>query len=69
MELVIDITQTINAYPQWLQDYSAQPIQLSENVPVNYIVKVMFMKCYDAGKKKTNDIMTPTFGMLVRQIS
>ena len=35
----IDITQTVNAYPQWERDYSASPIKLSENVPVNYIVK------------------------------
>ena len=35
----IEITQTVNAYPQWVQDYSAEPIKLSENVPVNYIVK------------------------------
>ena len=35
----IIITQTVNAYPQWLADYSATPIPLPENVPVNYVVK------------------------------
>lgn len=35
----IQITQTVNAYPQWLDDYSSTPITLSENAPVNTIVK------------------------------
>ena len=29
----------MNAYPQWLADYSATPVPLPENVPVNYVVK------------------------------
>ena len=33
------ITQTVNAYPQWLDDYSKTPIKLSENAPRDYIVK------------------------------
>lgn len=39
VDVKIDITQTVNAYPQWVEDYSARPIQLPENVPVNYLVK------------------------------
>ena len=39
VKVQIDITQTVNAYPQWVEDYSARPIQLPENVPVNYLVK------------------------------
>ncbi len=35
----LKITQTVNAYPQWFADYSATPIPLPENVPVNYVVK------------------------------
>jgi hypothetical protein len=35
----IQITQTVNAYPQWVEDYSEAPVQLSENAPVNTIVK------------------------------
>ena len=35
----IDITQTINAYPQWVEDYSLVPARIGENAPVNTIVK------------------------------
>ena len=35
----IEITQTINAYPQWDEDYAATPARISENAPVNTIVK------------------------------
>jgi hypothetical protein len=35
----IEITQTTNEYPQWVEDYSgAPPIRFSENAPVNYEV-------------------------------
>lgn len=35
----IEITQTINEYPQWVTDYSsAPPIRIPESVPVNYEV-------------------------------
>lgn len=35
----IEITQTTNEYPQWIEDYSgAPPIRFSENAPVNYEV-------------------------------
>ena len=39
VKVSIDITQTVNAYPQWKEDYSARAIMLPENVPVNYLVK------------------------------
>lgn len=29
----------VNQYPQWIDDYSAEPIFLMENVPINYIVR------------------------------
>jgi len=35
----IEITQTTNAYPQWSEDYSAIPTRISENAPVNTIVR------------------------------
>lgn len=35
----IDITQTINAYPQWVEDYSLVPARIGENSPVNTVVK------------------------------
>lgn len=35
----IEITQTINAYPQWVEDYSLTPTRVSENAPVNTIVR------------------------------
>jgi Cadherin domain len=35
----VEITQTINAYPQWSEDYSLVPARISENAPVNTIVK------------------------------
>lgn len=35
----IEITKTINAYPQWVEDYSIVSARLSENAPVNTIVK------------------------------
>jgi len=35
----IYITQTINAYPQWVDEYSLVPARISENAPVNTIVK------------------------------
>lgn len=35
----IEITQTINAYPQWVEDYSLVPTRVSENAPVNTIVR------------------------------
>lgn len=34
----IEITKMMNAYPQWIEDYSSKPVRISENVPVNYIV-------------------------------
>jgi len=35
----IEITQTINEYPQWVMDYSsAPPIRIPESVPVNFEV-------------------------------
>ena len=35
----IEITQTINEYPQWVTDYtSAPPIRIPESVPVNFEV-------------------------------
>ena len=35
----IEITQTTNAYPQWQEDYSLVPARISENAPVNTVVK------------------------------
>jgi len=35
----IDITQTVNAYPQWVEDYSLVTARISENAPVNTVVK------------------------------
>jgi len=35
----VEITQTINEYPQWVADYSsAPPIRIPESVPVNFEV-------------------------------
>jgi len=35
----IEITQTVNEYPQWVTDYSsAPPIRIPESVPVNFEV-------------------------------
>ena len=35
----VEITQTINEYPQWIRDYSAgPPIRIPESVPVNFEV-------------------------------
>jgi len=34
----IDITQTVNAYPQWEEDYSLRTARISENAPTNTIV-------------------------------
>ena len=34
----IRITQTVNAYPHWVHDYSTHVIELSENAPINTIV-------------------------------
>lgn len=39
VRMEIEITQTMNEYPQWVEDYSAFPIRISENAPVNYPVK------------------------------
>ena len=39
VDVTLHITQTVNAYPQWLEDYSAHPIQVSENAPRDHIVK------------------------------
>jgi len=30
----IEITQTMNEYPRWVEEYSLKPIRLSENVQV-----------------------------------
>jgi len=35
----IAITQTMNAYPQWVEDYSLTPARIGENAPVNTVVK------------------------------
>ena len=35
----IAITQTVNAYPHWVRDYSTKTIKLSENAPINTIVE------------------------------
>lgn len=35
----IEITQTINAYPQWLEDYTSGVARVSESSPVNTVVK------------------------------
>ena len=34
----IEITKIMNAYPQWIEDYSATPVIISENVKVNHVV-------------------------------
>jgi len=35
----VEITQTMNEYPQWVRDYSADPpIRIPESVPVNWEV-------------------------------
>jgi len=35
----VQITETVNEYPQWLRDYSADPpIRIPESVPVNWEV-------------------------------
>ena len=39
VRMVVEITQTTNEYPRWIEDYSAVTIRLSENVPVNHPVK------------------------------
>ena len=38
VDMSIEITQTMNAYPQWVEDYSARPIKLSENALMNTVV-------------------------------
>jgi len=35
----VEITELSNAYPQWVEDYSLVPVRISENVPVNTIIK------------------------------
>ena|SRR6218665_726409 len=35
----IEVTQTMNAYPQWLEDYTLSPARIGENAPVNTVVK------------------------------
>ena len=39
VDVTLRITQTVNAYPQWLEDYSATPIQVSENAARDQVVK------------------------------
>jgi hypothetical protein len=41
VKMDIEITQTINAYPQWVEDYSLTSVKISENAPVNTLVKVL----------------------------
>ena len=37
--MTINITQTVNEYPRWLRDYTADPpIRLAESAPVNWEV-------------------------------
>jgi len=38
----IEITQTVNAFPQWLDDYTTVMTRVSENAPVN--TEVMRLK-------------------------
>ena len=35
----IEITQTVNAYPQWVEDYTTVVARISESEPVNTIVR------------------------------
>lgn len=35
----IEVTETMNAYPQWAEDFTLSPARVSENAPVNTIVK------------------------------
>ena len=51
------ITQTVNAYPQWLEDYSRSPIKLSENAPRDYIVKRLKAISTMIGKPYVNYII------------
>ena len=37
----IEITQTMNEYPQWVEDYTSASVRLSENVQVNHPVKII----------------------------
>ena len=39
VEMEIKITQTVNSYPQWAEDYTAHPVRVTENAPINTIVK------------------------------
>ena len=38
VDVTIHITQTINAYPQWSEDYAATPFHVSENAPRDEVV-------------------------------
>ena len=53
----IEIMQTMNEYPRWVEDYSATPVRLSENVQVMREVN-KFAFCDYLFHAKRWDIMT-----------
>ena len=57
VHVTLKITQTVNAYPQWQQDYSATPISVRENAPRDDIVKRLKAVSQQSGQSFVNYVI------------